>query len=92
IRASINLAPRYTNIVYTSGIFDTDKPNEKILEEIAHTVQKCAYGIKAILFVMNLSTWPGVRMLEKCLEQLENIICNINGVYTNELLEKTRKE
>ncbi|CAG8748788.1 10388_t:CDS:1, partial [Funneliformis mosseae] len=35
---------------------------------------------------------PGDRMLEKCLEQLENIICNINGVYTNKLLEKTRKE
>ncbi|CAG8748793.1 10389_t:CDS:1, partial [Funneliformis mosseae] len=52
IRASTNLAPRYTNIVDTSGIFDTDKPNEEILEEIAHTVQKCAYGIKAILFVL----------------------------------------
>ncbi|CAG8476080.1 17631_t:CDS:2 [Funneliformis caledonium] len=30
-------APRYTNIVDTSGIFDTAKPNEEILEEIAHT-------------------------------------------------------
>ncbi|CAB4480618.1 unnamed protein product [Rhizophagus irregularis] len=39
------------NIVDTPGIFDTDDLNEVVLEEIARTIQKCIYGIKAILFV-----------------------------------------
>ncbi|CAB4441287.1 unnamed protein product [Rhizophagus irregularis] len=39
------------NIVDTPGIFDTDDLTEEILEEIARTIQECAYGIKAILFV-----------------------------------------
>ncbi|CAG8538325.1 1745_t:CDS:2 [Dentiscutata heterogama] len=38
-------------IVDTPGIFDTNRPNEEIYEEIAKVIQKCAYGIKAILFV-----------------------------------------
>ncbi|CAI2171553.1 1826_t:CDS:2 [Funneliformis geosporum] len=150
------------NIIDTPGIFDTKKPNEEVLEEIARTVQKCAYGIKAILFVFEakrltdeqknvidgISTFfgkeaflfmisvfsncnkkntndpkifekswndkvrmlvnsmgnrwaispnpdifpPGTRLHEKCLQNLENIICSLSGVYTNELLEKTRKE
>lgn len=39
------------NLVDTPGIFDTSKPNEEVYKEIAKIVQKCAYGIKAILFV-----------------------------------------
>ncbi|CAG8728855.1 19407_t:CDS:2, partial [Dentiscutata erythropus] len=39
------------NIVDTPGIFDTNKPDEEVFKEIAKTVQKCAYGVKAILFV-----------------------------------------
>ncbi|CAG8524284.1 9188_t:CDS:2 [Funneliformis mosseae] len=150
------------NIIDTPGIFDTKKPNEEIMEEIARTVQRCAYGIKAILFVFEakrftdeqknvidgISTFfgeqaflymisvfsncnkkntndpknfekswndkvrmfvnrmgnrwaispnpdifpPGTQMHEKCLEKLENTIYDLNGIYTNELLEKTRKE
>ncbi|CAG8451431.1 14765_t:CDS:2 [Funneliformis caledonium] len=150
------------NIIDTPGIFDTKKPNEEIMEEIARTVQRCAYGIKAILFVFEakrftdeqknvidgISTFfgeqaflymisvfsncnkkntndpknfekswndkvrmfvnrmgnrwaispnpdifpPGTQMHETCLEKLENTIYDLNGIYTNELLEKTRKE
>ncbi|GET02607.1 hypothetical protein GLOIN_2v1701793 [Rhizophagus clarus] len=40
------------NIIDTPGIYATDVPNEEILKEIALTIQKFAYGIKAILFVI----------------------------------------
>ncbi|CAG8582727.1 17859_t:CDS:2, partial [Cetraspora pellucida] len=40
------------NIVDTPGFFDTSKPDEEVFREIAKTVQKCAYGVKAILFVL----------------------------------------
>ncbi|CAB4446684.1 unnamed protein product [Rhizophagus irregularis] len=39
------------NIIDTPGIFDTQLVTDKILEEIAKTIKKCKYGIKAILFV-----------------------------------------
>ncbi|RIA84524.1 AIG1 family-domain-containing protein, partial [Glomus cerebriforme] len=39
------------NIVDTPGIFDTQKVTDEILNEIVRVVQKCAYGVKAILFV-----------------------------------------
>ncbi|CAI2166024.1 10116_t:CDS:2, partial [Funneliformis geosporum] len=148
-------------IIDTPGIFDTNRPNEDVLDEISRTVQKCAYGIRAILFVFEakrltdeqknvidgistffgeeaflymvsvfsnckkLSTenseefkkswnvevrmfvnrmgyrWaispnpdifpPGTHIHAKCLENLENTINSLDGVYTNELLEKTRK-
>ncbi|CAG8649196.1 14195_t:CDS:2, partial [Acaulospora morrowiae] len=39
------------NLVDTPGILDTQKPTSEIFEKIAKTVQQCAYGIKAILFV-----------------------------------------
>ncbi|CAG8556271.1 22644_t:CDS:2, partial [Racocetra persica] len=39
------------NIVDTPGIFDTNRPDEEVYKEIAKIVQKCVYGIKAILFV-----------------------------------------
>ncbi|CAG8555476.1 1653_t:CDS:2 [Ambispora gerdemannii] len=39
------------NIVDTPGIFDTNKPDAEVFKEIARTVHKCAYGLKAILFV-----------------------------------------
>ncbi|RGB34004.1 hypothetical protein C1646_668865 [Rhizophagus diaphanus] len=38
--------------IFFYGIFDTDDLNKDILQEIAHTIRKCAYGIKAILFVV----------------------------------------
>ncbi|CAG8451469.1 14768_t:CDS:10, partial [Funneliformis caledonium] len=78
------------NIIDTPGIFDTNKPNEEIMEEIALTVQKCAYGIKAKLFVLDFP--PGTEVHEKCLENLENNICTIYELYKKELLENTRKE
>ncbi|CAB4475319.1 unnamed protein product [Rhizophagus irregularis] len=40
------------NIIDTPGIFDTQLVTDKIFEEIAKTVKKCNYGIKAILFVL----------------------------------------
>ncbi|EXX67588.1 hypothetical protein RirG_112980 [Rhizophagus irregularis DAOM 197198w] len=40
------------NIVDTPGVFDTEDLDTVILEEIARTIQKCAYGVKAILFVV----------------------------------------
>ncbi|RIA83024.1 AIG1-type guanine nucleotide-binding (G) domain-containing protein [Glomus cerebriforme] len=42
------------NIVDTPGIFDTQQVTEEILKEIAETVDKCSYGIKAILFVFGM--------------------------------------
>ncbi|GBB90391.1 hypothetical protein RclHR1_17320004, partial [Rhizophagus clarus] len=46
------------NIIDTPGIYATDVPNEEILKEIALTIQKCAYGIKAILFVLGFGRSP----------------------------------
>lgn len=39
------------NIIDTPGIFDTQKVTDDVLKEIANAVKKCAYGVKAILFV-----------------------------------------
>ncbi|CAG8488850.1 16844_t:CDS:2, partial [Dentiscutata heterogama] len=39
------------NVVDTPGIFDTERSEEEILDEITRTIQKCPYGIKAILFL-----------------------------------------
>ncbi|CAB4480607.1 hypothetical protein RhiirA1_445281 [Rhizophagus irregularis] len=50
--ARIQIGDVNYNIVDTPGIFDTDNPNEVVLEKISRTIQKCAYGIKAILFVI----------------------------------------
>ncbi|CAB4392969.1 unnamed protein product [Rhizophagus irregularis] len=50
--ARIQIGNENYNIIDTPGIFDTDNPNEVVLEKIARTIQKCAYGIKAILFVI----------------------------------------
>uniref|UniRef100_U9SQJ7 AIG1-type G domain-containing protein n=1 Tax=Rhizophagus irregularis (strain DAOM 181602 / DAOM 197198 / MUCL 43194) TaxID=747089 RepID=U9SQJ7_RHIID len=50
--ARIQIGNEIYNIIDTPGIFDTDNPNEVVLEKIARTIQKCAYGIKAILFVI----------------------------------------
>ncbi|PKC65992.1 P-loop containing nucleoside triphosphate hydrolase protein [Rhizophagus irregularis] len=49
--ASYKIGDEIYNIIDTPGIFDTDDPTEDILEEIARTIQKCVYGIRAILFV-----------------------------------------
>ncbi|CAB5313078.1 unnamed protein product [Rhizophagus irregularis] len=49
--ANIKIGDITYNIVDTPGIFDTDDLNADILDEIARTIQKCAHGIKAILFV-----------------------------------------
>ncbi|CAG8619417.1 22320_t:CDS:10, partial [Cetraspora pellucida] len=51
VESEVTIDDQKFNIVDTPGIFDTSRPNEEIYKEIAETVQKCAYGIKAILFV-----------------------------------------
>ncbi|PKC62514.1 P-loop containing nucleoside triphosphate hydrolase protein, partial [Rhizophagus irregularis] len=50
--ATIKIDNKTYNVIDTPGIFDTDNPNEVTLEEIARTIRKCSYGIKAILFVI----------------------------------------
>ncbi|PKY29395.1 hypothetical protein RhiirB3_417966 [Rhizophagus irregularis] len=50
--ATIQIDNKTYNVIDTPGIFDTDNPNEVTLEEIARTIRKCSYGIKAILFVI----------------------------------------
>ncbi|PKY29397.1 hypothetical protein RhiirB3_483566 [Rhizophagus irregularis] len=50
--ARIQIGNENYNIIDTPGIFNTDNPNKVVLEKIARTIQKCAYGIKAILFVI----------------------------------------
>ncbi|GES93019.1 AIG1-type guanine nucleotide-binding (G) domain-containing protein [Rhizophagus clarus] len=49
--ATISIDGIMYNIIDTPGIFDTQLVTDKILEEIADTINKCTYGIKAILFV-----------------------------------------
>ncbi|CAB5393769.1 unnamed protein product [Rhizophagus irregularis] len=51
VSATYNIGNKIYNIIDTPGVFDTDDLDEEILKEIALTIQKCAYGIKAILFV-----------------------------------------
>ncbi|PKY55830.1 hypothetical protein RhiirA4_475582, partial [Rhizophagus irregularis] len=53
--ASYKIGDKIYNIIDTPGIFNTDDPTKDILEEIACTIQKCAYGIRAILFVFEAS-------------------------------------
>ncbi|PKK60897.1 hypothetical protein RhiirC2_870776 [Rhizophagus irregularis] len=151
------------NIVDTPGVFDTEDLDTVILEEIARTIQKCAYGVKAILFVVEAkrftneqkeminrillflgkeasrymisvfshcnakqtkdleyfkrycwndpvkafvnsvgNRWaispnpdifpPDDPVHEECLKELQERITSIDGVYTNDLFEKTRRE
>jgi len=42
------------NIVDTPGIFDTQQLTDDVLQEIANAIKKCAYGVKAILFVFGM--------------------------------------
>ncbi|KAF0546315.1 P-loop containing nucleoside triphosphate hydrolase protein [Gigaspora margarita] len=58
------------NLVDTPGIFDTSKPDEEVYKEISKTVQKCAYGVKAILFVFEAKRFT---------EEQKNIL---NGIKT----------
>ncbi|CAB5191080.1 unnamed protein product [Rhizophagus irregularis] len=161
--ANIKIGDITYNIVDTPGIFDTDDLNADILDEIARTIQKCAHGIKAILFVfeakrfteeqkemisrirlflgnealqymisvfshcnkkqtenpdhLKKSSWnepvrafvnsvgnrwaispnpeifsPDSLVHQKRLKELHDHIITIDGVYTNELLKKARKE
>ena len=56
--ANYKIGDTIYNLVDTPGIFDTDVLVEDTLEEIARTIQKCAYGIKAIIFVFGeLEYW-----------------------------------
>ncbi|RGB42705.1 AIG1 family-domain-containing protein [Rhizophagus diaphanus] len=50
--AKISIDGIIYNIIDTPGIFDTQLVTDKILDEIAKTIKKCKYGIKAILFVL----------------------------------------
>ncbi|GBC40557.1 uncharacterized protein OCT59_012557 [Rhizophagus irregularis] len=53
----LQIGDKIYNIIDTPGIFNTNDPTEDILEEIARTIQKCTYGIRAILFVFEASRW-----------------------------------
>ncbi|GBB89672.1 hypothetical protein RclHR1_16450002 [Rhizophagus clarus] len=48
----INLNDNEYNLVDTPGIFDTSRPDDEVLDEIAKSIIQCSHGIKAILFVM----------------------------------------
>ena len=48
----IEIGGKRYSLIDTPGIFDTNRLNKDILEEITRTIEKCAYGIKAILFVL----------------------------------------
>ncbi|CAB4377437.1 unnamed protein product [Rhizophagus irregularis] len=48
----INLNGKEYNLVDTPGIFDTRRPNDQILNEIARSIVQCSHGLMAILFVM----------------------------------------
>ncbi|RIA79181.1 AIG1 family-domain-containing protein [Glomus cerebriforme] len=50
------------NIVDTPGIFDTQKVTDEVFNEIARMVQKCAYGVKAILFVFEARRFTDEQM------------------------------
>ncbi|PKC10250.1 hypothetical protein RhiirA5_355731 [Rhizophagus irregularis] len=50
--ALIEINNKTFNIVDTPGIFDTGKTNQEILKETAQVILQCAYGIQAIIFVM----------------------------------------
>ena len=45
------------NIVDTPGIFDTQRATDVTLKEIAKSVHKCAYGLKAILVVFGMQLY-----------------------------------
>ncbi|RIA96671.1 hint module-domain-containing protein [Glomus cerebriforme] len=40
------------NLVDTPGIFDTNRPDDEVLNEIAKSIVQCSYGIRAIIFVI----------------------------------------
>ncbi len=50
----ISIDGKVYNIIDTPGIFDTQRLTDEILEEIAKTIKKCAYGVKAILFILGM--------------------------------------
>nr|CAG8575778.1 4024_t:CDS:2 [Entrophospora candida] len=56
-------------LVDTPGIFDTQRLTDEILMEIARTIHKCAYGVKAILFVFEARRFT---------EEQKNVLQNIN--------------
>ncbi|CAG8566532.1 uncharacterized protein OCT59_025889 [Rhizophagus irregularis] len=50
--ALVRLNGKEYNLVDTPGIFDTRKPDDEVLNEIARSIVQCSHGITAILFVM----------------------------------------
>jgi len=40
------------NIVDTPGLFDTKRPDDEVLDEIAQSIVQCSHGVAAILFVI----------------------------------------
>nr|CAG8582637.1 14751_t:CDS:2 [Entrophospora candida] len=56
-------------LVDTPGIFDTQRLTDEILMEIAKTIHKCAYGVKAILFVFEAKRFT---------EEQKSVLQNIN--------------
>jgi len=41
------------NLVDTPGIFDTSRPDDEVMEEIAQSIVQCSHGIRAILYVLS---------------------------------------
>ncbi|CAG8557246.1 5090_t:CDS:2 [Ambispora leptoticha] len=68
--AEVTIVGEKYKLVDTPGIFDTQKPNEEVFNEIARTVHICAYGVKAILFVFEAK-----RFTEEQKNVLEGIRC-----------------
>ncbi|CAJ0925831.1 7695_t:CDS:10 [Entrophospora sp. SA101] len=56
-------------LVDTPGIFDTQRVTDEILTEIAKTIHKCAYSVKAILFVFEARWFT---------EEQKSVLQNIN--------------
>ncbi|RIA92276.1 AIG1 family-domain-containing protein [Glomus cerebriforme] len=50
--ATVSIDGVLYNIVDTPGIFDTKRVTKEIYKEISSAVNKCAYGVKAILFLL----------------------------------------
>uniref|UniRef100_U9UQ15 AIG1-type G domain-containing protein n=1 Tax=Rhizophagus irregularis (strain DAOM 181602 / DAOM 197198 / MUCL 43194) TaxID=747089 RepID=U9UQ15_RHIID len=48
----ININGKEYNLVDTPGIFDTQKPDREVLNEIAQSIVQCCHGISAILYVL----------------------------------------
>ncbi|GBB83524.1 hypothetical protein RclHR1_10220008 [Rhizophagus clarus] len=92
--AAYKIGDNIYNIIDTPGIFDTDDLDADILDEIARTIQKCTYGIKAILFVFEAkrftseqkNTINGIKMFlgEESLQYMISVFSHCNKKQTKD--------